>query len=218
MPWFRRAVPVLVALTAVAPLLAACAGSGYRYVENGDEGAYFKVPDGWELYEVDFHDTLPTDRPLPDGAELVEGPWRVVFDSAPDPSVNHIDELQPEHVVGQAEIGAIRTDRRDTLTLADLRSLVLGGEADPIDLYEQGSTDLELVDYEEIATADGLRGNRIVVNVRLQGDDFVTIDQVALVDAATETFYRFLVKCDAACYRDHRDQIDTIVDSWTVEP
>lgn len=216
-PSLRRLRPGAGVLLALTGVLGACGGSGYRYVENGEAGAYFKVPEGWEVFAVDA-DPVPDDRPAPIGSDLVEGPWVVVFDAAPDPAIEHVDELSPTHVVGQAEVGELRPEVRDALTLADLRSLVLDGEYDPIQLYSEGNPDLEIVRYEDITTDDGLRGNRIILNVRLDEGDYVTLDQVALVDAGTERLYRLLVKCDAGCYLDNQDEIDEVVDSWTVDP
>ena len=57
MPWRRapqrsKVCAAAAALVATA-LLAACAGSGYTYVKNGDDHTYFKVPDNWKLYDED---------------------------------------------------------------------------------------------------------------------------------------------------------------------
>ena len=52
----------------------------------------------------------------------------------------------------------------------DLRALALDGTADPIAMYEQGSTDIEIVKYE--AAHDAARacsGNRIVLNKLVNG-------------------------------------------------
>ena len=129
----------------------ACDSSGYQYVKNSDEGAYFKVPNDWELFKIE--EGLPEDRPVPDGA-FIDGPWRIVFDADSAPDAAHIEAEVPESVVGQAEIGSIRMDVRDSVSNVDLRSRAL--TAPPDALYEQGSTEVEIVRYEDITTADGL--------------------------------------------------------------
>jgi hypothetical protein len=205
----------LVALVgAVAAGSAACSTSGYTYVKNSGEGAFFKVPDDWKLYKLDPN-ALPDDRPFPAGADQVDGPWRVVFDADEEPDVNHFTEDIPEAIVGQAEISPIGEGIRDQVSNIDLRALALNGTADPIALYQQGSSDIEIVKYEDLTTSEGLRGNRIVLNKLVNGS-YVTIDQIALVDPGTTTLYRFLVKCSSKCYLQHRNEIDTVVDSWQI--
>ena len=194
----------------------ACSSSGYTYVKNSGQGAYFKVPDGWKLYKIDPN-ALPEDRPFPDtaGQTTTPGPWRIVFDADQKPDVNHFTEDIPAAVVGQAEISPIGESVRDQVSNVDLRALALDGTADPIAMYQQGSTDIEIVKYEALTTHDGLRGNRIVLNKLINGS-YVTIDQIALVDPGTTTLYRFLVKCSSKCYLQHRSEIDAVVDSWQI--
>ncbi len=205
---------VVGALTAGS---TACSTSGYTYVKNTGEGAFFKVPDGWKLYKLDPN-SLPDDRPFPDAAAAgtqPAGPWRVVFDAASQPDVTHFEEDIPDAVVGQAEISTIGQGVRDQVSNVDLRSLALDGTADPIALYQQGNTDIEIVKYDSLTTTGGLRGNRIVLNKLINGS-YVTIDQIALVDPGTTTLYRFLVKCSSKCYLQHRSEIDAVVDSWQI--
>ena len=212
-----RRFALLVVVGALAVGTAACSTSGFTYVKNSGEGAFFKVPDSWKLYKLDPN-TLPDDRPFPDAATAANqpaGPWRVVFDSATKPDVTHFEEDIPEAVVGQAEISTIGESVRDQVSNVDLRALALDGTADPIALYQQGSTDIEIVKYDSITTTGGLRGNRIVLNKLINGS-YVTIDQIALVDPGTTTLYRFLVKCSSKCYLQHRSEIDSVVDSWQI--
>ena len=208
---------LLAVVGAVAAGSAACSTSGFTYVKNTGEGAYFKVPDDWKLYKLDPN-SLPDDRPFFDpgtGATPVEGPWRVVFDADQKPDVTHLEDEVPEAIVGQAEVSPIDASVRDQVSNIDLRALALDGTADPIALYQQGSTDIEIVRYESLTTGEGLRGNRIVLNKLVNGS-YVTIDQIALVDPGTTTLYRFLVKCSSKCYLQHRSEIDAVVDSWQI--
>ena len=200
---------------ALAISSAACSSSGFTYVKNTGEGAYFKVPDDWKLYKLDPN-ALPDDRPFPAGADQATGgPWRIVFDADQKPDVTHFEEDIPQAVVGQAEISPIGESVRDQVSNVDLRALALDGANDPIALYQQGSPDIEIVKYEALTTHDGLRGNRIVLNKLINGS-YVTIDQIALVDPGTTTLYRFLVKCSSKCYLQHRSEIDAVVDSWQI--
>jgi hypothetical protein len=208
----RQRLALLAVVGGVAVASTACGTSGYQYVKNSEEGAYFKVPDDWELFRIE--QGLPEDRPVPDGA-FIDGPWRIVFDADEAPDAAHIEDEVPADVVGQAEIGSIRMDIRASVSSVDLRSLALDGQ-DPIALYEQGSNEVEIVRYEDITTGDGLRGNRVVLNKLVADGTYVTIDQIALVDPGTTTLYRLLVKCSSKCYLENRNEIDAVVDSWQI--
>ena len=206
---------LLGVVAAIAISSAACSSSGFTYVKNTGEGAYFKVPNGWKLYKLDPN-ALPEDRPFPAGADQATGgPWRIVFDADQKPDVTHFEQDVPQAIVGQAEISPIGVSVRDQVSNVDLRALALDGANDPIALYQQGSPDIEIVKYEALTTHDGLRGNRIVLNKLINGS-YVTIDQIALVDPGTTTLYRFLVKCSSKCYLQHRSEIDAVVDSWQI--
>ena len=56
------------------------------------------------------------------------------------------------------------------------------------------------------------------VNAGLLSPDYVTVDQMALVDAETSQVYLIAVLCSASCYQRNSSDISSIVDSWTVLP
>jgi hypothetical protein len=206
----------LVAAACSVLLLVACADSGYQYVSNSDEGAYFKVPDDWELFDLaDVEPDGPSDRVEPAGNGVTG--WRIVFDASPDPSVEHLSDISPNHPVGIAQVAPIPTaDFRDNVDLAVLRSLALGGRADPVALARDRDPNIELLAFDDITTEEGFRGSHIVMNVRLPDGKFRTVDHVALVDPATTKMYQFLVMCSSSCYRDNQDEIERIVASWQI--
>jgi hypothetical protein len=179
-------------------LLAACGGSGFEYVTNSDEGLFFKIPSSWAS--------------LPHAEAEEDGVWARIVDGADDPAADHLDERLPAAPVGLAQVVPVGS-QRDAVSLQFLRSLSFG--ADPLELAQQG--DIRVLRRDDIVTEAGFRGERIAVTIPLDGGDEVTIDQIAMVDAATTTLYRLVIKCEAACYEAHRGEIDQIVDSWTLE-
>lgn len=204
----RTALAVVVACAAAA---AGCGGSGYQYVTNREAGTYFKVPEDWELFHVDADD-----RPE---ALAPERPWQVIFDADPAPSRDHISEDAPGHPVGFAQVYPFGSEGgRSAVSLGSLRALLLGGQADPLALIEDGNENVELVDYDDVVDDDGHHGNRIIVNLKQQDGTFVTVGQIAMVDPATTHVYRLLVTCEAACFDRNRTEIDRVLDSWTIEP
>jgi hypothetical protein len=203
----RRAGAAAAVVLGVA--VAACGTNDYRYVSNSSEGAFFKVPRSWELFRV--RQEAPTDRPAP--ATSGEGPWHVVFDSAPDADEAHMDESAPEHPVGQALIIPLTASQGDGLSTKQLRGVLFG--TDPLDAADQGTGDVEIVDFEQITTGAGLRGSRVVFNYQVDGS-WATADQTTLLDDKASRAYVFEVRCESTCFDEHREEISRIVQSWQV--
>jgi len=204
-------VGLLAALA--AGWLAACADSGYQYVKSPSEDAFFKVPDGWDLFEI--RDAPPEDRAEPidlDGPS----PWTMVFDAAPEPSPAHAGEPAPSAPTGMAIVQDITGSLRDNVTLRHLRASALDGEADPKELALQGDPRIEMIHYEDIIMPSGLRGTHMVFNLKVDEDTWTTIDHTALLNGPTTKAYIFSVRCSAECYLAHRAEISRVVDSWTV--
>jgi hypothetical protein len=196
----------------VAALAAgACGGdSGYDYVSNTGAGLYFRVPNDWTVFDVD------TGAGRPD-AIVPQSPWIRVLDASPNPTETNFLADVPTSPVGIAEIQPLQL-RRDDVSLSELRALALDGQGDPVRLVEEGSNpNLELVSLEDVSTADGFRGERMVFNLQVTPGQYVTIDQTALMNNDLTEIYRLLLKCESACYEDHRSEINGIVDSWTID-
>jgi hypothetical protein len=56
------------------------------------------------------------------------------------------------------------------------------------------------------------------VHAALLSPDYVTVDQMAYVNADSSQVYIMAVLCSAACYQRNDSDISSIVDSWTVLP
>ena len=71
----------------------------------------------------------------------------------------------------------------------------------------------------EMVAAAKSRGHgvHVVYNYRL-GTTVHTFDQTALVNDDVSKIYLFLLRCTAACFTDRRDEIATVVRSFTVRP
>jgi hypothetical protein len=199
---------VVAGVLGLAGLLAACGGSDYRYVNNGSDNVFFKVPKDYELFRIDEAD--PAARPAAP-SQPGPTPWHVVFDSSPEPSEANADAVAPAHVVGQALVIPLDSQQGDQLSSKDLRSFFLG--SDPLDLA-QDDPNVEIVSFEPI-TFDGYRGSRVVVNLK-DGDTWTTYDQTSFLDASASRAFLFDVRCESSCFKDNRDAIRQIVSSWQV--
>lgn len=205
-----------VAVGAIA-LLAGCGSSGVEYVENQDAGLFLSAPDGWSQITVD-----EPERP----EDVTSEPWSVVLDRNPDPSADHLqtvlDNDAPIAIVGvePLELPSVRS----RVSHSWLRSLVLGGENDPLALFSNGEPGIEIVAHEEMTTEQGHWGSRIVVNLCARAGEtgggcteWVTRAQIAMVDPELSRLYHILLVCTADCYEEYRTDIDRIFDSWTIE-
>ncbi|HEX9823946.1 MAG TPA: hypothetical protein VGB51_06085 [Actinomycetota bacterium] len=208
----------LGALVAASFVLASCGGAQYEYVKSDDDKAFFKVPISWEEYgkrEL----LVATGQSL--SAATDEGfPWLVGYDGDPDPSLDHVLELggAPEHPVILAQVRRLDFSTRDQISLGTLRNVFY--EVDT--LLQENAADI--IDYEELALPDGLRGIRMVFDVITAGATTIAADntvirvgQVGVLDAKTENLYVFTIRCESHCYRDNETVIEQIVDSWTVK-
>lgn len=201
----KRASLVAGAVSALV-FLAACGGSEYRYVTNTEEGTYFRVPAEWELFRVRAEE--PIDRIA---APAGEAPWRVVFDSAEQPALEHIDENSPVAPVGQSLVIPIDLQQGDQLSAADLRQALIG--LDPL----QGGDGVEVVDFQQLLTDSGLRGTRVLFNRQLGDGSWVTVDHSSLMNAEGTKVYVFEVRCEATCFKEQRQALAQIVDSWGIK-
>ena len=116
------------------------------------------------------------------------------------------------------EIRPLLPAQRQQVSLGYLRSLVLAGQADPLTLVSSGDPNIELVAYDELTGDGGHWGSWIVVTVGgANGGDPVTIGHQVMVDPDLTTMYRLQVACLASCYDEHRQEIDRVFASWTIE-
>ena len=220
---------------------AACAGDGFEYVSNSDEGLYFRVPDEWSVVE-------PENSELPESAAS-EGDspdaWSRFVTPVPLEDGNLDSLANIDAPIGIAQVQPLNALRAGEMSLERLRAMSLdlvydqleadgaaGPQTDPLAAYEpedplQLEVDmaqmenpplaLQVLDYEEIANDDGVRGSHITLNYSLRDGPFQTIDHIALLNADTTRLYRLLVLCSADCYLEYEEEINDIVDSWTVE-
>jgi len=202
---------VLAVVIVAGVLASACASSGYDYVKNSEDNTYFKVPSSWKVYGDDEVFDLTTKGLTDDEKEIArELFWAVRFDASPKPSIEHLSGPY-RHPTGLAEVQDLLQEESDAMSLSTLRNLYF-----PIDEAELAG-DGTVLAYEPIELDGGFHGVHIVGRLVIdeKGTE-VTFNQKAVLDQATSKLYAFIVFCRSACYSRDEDQIDRIVDSWTV--
>ena len=198
-----------VAVAALAFLLA-CQGSGFAYVQSPARDTFFKVPQGWELFdERDLQGN--SQKPSFAMFQTDSGPWTVAFDAAPEPSVDNILDAASTHPAGYALVRELTADERDTYSLVSLRNEVI-----PIDRLTETEGAIRAVSEQDISQGGGLRGSRLVNDLKV-GDEYYTIDQTGILDREAGKIYLLVIGCKAECYEDNKGVIEKIADSWTIK-
>lgn len=201
-------------LVAAAALLAtSCAGSGFRYVKDSSSTAIFKIPSGWEVFEEEQILTSADIVASPQAKEaFAAATWMVAFDADPSPSLDHlfIFANAADDPTGFAQVRPLGLEERDAFSLADIRNALFDVDG------SQSGAQAELLSSEDLLLDGGYRGLHVVFNVQ-DGETFLTVNQVGLVDPGTSTLYLFAIGCEAKCYLDHQGDIEEVASSWTVK-
>jgi hypothetical protein len=210
----RRGGAALLVLAAVIAL-SACTGSGYHYVKNSSEegsGTYFKIPEGWRVYdENEFFAKL--DLPPERAKTRKEMSWAIAFDASSNPTLKHFEQPVTRQPFGIAEVRQLGPEERDQFSLMSMRNLVL-----PVDQLAESGAELEVLKLEEFTRDGGFHGLRFTFNFRYpENNQFVTFDQVSIVDSDTKEVHLLVISCSTRCYEQKKDTINTVMDSWTVK-
>jgi hypothetical protein len=240
-----RAVAV-AAVTAIA--LGACSESSHRYVRNTDVRTAFKIPEAWATFEEsEIMGTGTGPQPsTPDPLSWVVGIDADPTPSVSH--VLAPDGLNTDHPQGLAMVQEFSFQDRDMASFQFMRNYIFPVDEliqDPNNaqvlayddaLVRDGFRGVHLViqfRYDAIQDlsaqstdpADPEAVRSALARASLGGSgagllnpDFVTVNQVSYVDEATSRVYFFTMLCSAACYDRNRGDIESTVDSWTVQP
>jgi hypothetical protein len=189
----------------VALLVAACGSPDNTYVEERGSGLFLRLPDDWEVFE------LQSGSPAADRTDPAFGAWRVVIDGAETPSRAHGENPAPSEPVGAVSVTPLRSLQTPLpLNLSSLRTLFPPGQTDP--LVEGDVTDIE---YEEVDLGHHW-GVRLRGTVDLGGGP-VRIAQHAFFDEDGQRVHVLRIMCSVDCFDAHRAEIDDVLDSFTLE-
>jgi hypothetical protein len=204
-------------LIGLALLGTACAGSGYQYVADRETQSFFKIPNGWKLFDQqDLFPDAPSSNPFRDE----QNPTQFVmgFSANPSEEASSFPRLDAGTPEGFALVHMLSDSERDQASLGLIRNAFV-----PIDqMYQQDSNSVVLYASEDISDENGLRGSHMVFSLRESPDPTrpytgsVTVNQTGLFDPQTEKLYLFAVFCTSDCYQQHEKTIERIADSWKV--
>jgi len=202
-------------LCAAALVVASCTGSGYHYVKNSTNdgsGTYFKVPEGWKIY--DENEFVKSRHLSPTQAKDAKASgWAVAFDGNPRPTLKHYESVAPKDPFGIAEVRTLGRQERDEFSLMAMRNYFV-----PVDDLAQSGVDITPLRLDEFTRDAGLHGQRFTFEFTIpSSNESVTVDQVAIVDPSTKEIHFLAITCSARCYEREKDTINTVMDSWTVK-
>jgi hypothetical protein len=217
---------------AVLALLASCSGPQYKYVRNTEARTAFRVPTPWTVFDESAISGVDSPSDTPDNVD-----WLVGIDADPSPQLGHLfpSSYATDYPQGVAAVLTLTGESRDGASLGALRNLII-----PVDqIRDQVGTDaVRIMTYDDTMVRDGYRGLHMVAQVQVSAltagastgttsgeggpgflaGDYVQMNQIALLDDATQHAYIFALLCSADCYARERDDIESAIDSWTVLP
>lgn len=199
----------------VALVLVACTGSGYHYVKKSTDdgsGTYFKVPEGWRIY--DENEFVKSRHLSPTQAKDAKASgWAVAFDGSSKPTLRHYESVSPKAPFGIAEVRTLGRQERDEFSLMAMRNYFV-----PVDDLAQNGLNVTPLHLDEFTREGGFHGQRFTFEFTIpSSNESVTVDQVSVIDAGTKEVHFLAVTCSSQCYEREKDNINTVVESWTVK-
>ncbi|MEY3770148.1 MAG: hypothetical protein RL390_1012 [Actinomycetota bacterium] len=205
---------ITAALVAVV-MLSACTPSK-QYEGSKSDGAFFTVPNGWKKVDgAVLHKVEAKNANQDELDRLSMVTYQVGFTKAKKIDPKEIFLLEPTNdPVLYVRIRDLFPEERNAISLNTLRNLVL-----PITDYLDGTIPndrkFELYDDQEINEVGG-RGVSLLYSFDYNGIN-ETVSQVALMSNDQNKIYVFIIRCSTECYNKNIDEIDEIVNSFTVK-
>lgn len=205
--------------TAAASLLCALTlsscSSSQQYAGSKDDGAFFAVPNGWyqiSNQELNKEEGKSTNQDDLDRLSMVT--YQVGFSAVKKVTPEQVFLLDPtDHPVVFARFRDLFPEERNSISLNSLRNVIL-----PVtDLLEgniENTRNFQLIDDQEIVDKGGT-GVNLIYSFDFEGVN-ETINQTALYSTDKSKIYLFIARCTTECYNKNSDQIEKIVNSFTV--
>jgi hypothetical protein len=194
--------------------LASCAAPAFTYAADNADGAYFKVPAGWQQVSASSVLAVQNDLSQSMGGAAT---WSQAYST--DAKVPAGDLITGANVpVAYATVQTMSSNLSSQLSFDTMRDLLFPVTAQARSQAKQeGSTltGFKSIGSSVITSSDGVRGiNEIFeYDIRGKADAF---DQTVLTNGATSKLYLLLVQCYQGCFLAHVSEIKTVVESFTV--
>lgn len=216
----RRRALAAVAAALCGALLAGCGAPEFTYVTNSADRTYVKIPAGWKAVDQrQLDDAFGLDPAVP-AADL--GIWHVGYDADPVPATDHLVGWTATSPAAFVAVRQIPQSQRGRLSFDELRDMFF-----PVSptarqqlainpMAAGGLGDFALFADDVLTPGAGLRGVHTVFRYRLGAAPPQMIDQTIYLNDDASRVYMFFVRCTTTCYMDRKDEIATVVSSFTV--
>jgi hypothetical protein len=207
---------------ALGVLLAAttatgCAAPQFTYISDSSAYTYFKVPFGWhKISDVSLAAEFKTPGSVLGQAA---GTWDVAYDAASAPAAIHLFSPSAVQPFAFAFVTPLSATASNALSYNGLRDVLLPVTSAARSQAARGSfplTHFKLLRDTVLQPGQGVHGVWDTYDYTYPGNITDTFDQVAFTNANRTQLYVLMVHCMAACYSHNRDQLDTIMSSFTV--
>jgi hypothetical protein len=198
-------------------MAAGCAAPQFTYIADSSANTYFKVPYSWHrISDVSLAAQFKTL-----GSTLgTNGSWDIAYDAAPVPAALHLFSPNATKPFVFAFVAPLPPAASRTLSTDGLRDVVLPVTSAGRLAAGQGSafplTHFHLLRDTVIKPGPQVHGVSDTFEYTYPGGITDTFGKVALTNSDKSLLYVLMVHCKAVCYSENRDQIDTIMSSFTV--
>jgi hypothetical protein len=206
-----------LSLAAVALMATGCGTNQFTYVADSTSSTYFKVPAGW--HRVSDASLLAQLGGARSGFGPQNGVWEVAYDAAPAPAAAHLFSPANQPFV-LAFVAPLSRTASNMMSYNELRDLML--PVTPGDRQAMASRNFPLTRFQLLRDnvlapgSAGIHGVRVTFDYTFPTGTTDTFDQVALTNAVETKVYFLIIHCDDICYRQHKNEIDSVMTSFTV--
>jgi hypothetical protein len=213
--WARTAI---LSCVAAGVILAGCGSlSGYQYLHHRQSSGsllYFKLPSGWTVFDQQQIIDAANGQLNKSQVQQIEGSgWLTTFVGSSRASVAESTLINGSSPSGIVEARQLSAQDQDNMSFSTLRTELL--PSDPIN--PPNPNPYQVLSYSTFTRPGGLRGNKMVVDIKDQSGAVSTFNQVAMVDSQTEWLYLIAVSCKASCYAANQGLINQVIESWNVK-
>jgi hypothetical protein len=201
----------------VVTTAASCAAPQFTYVTDGSASTYFKVPYGWHKIS---DGSLAAQFKTP-GSTLgqASGTWTVAYDAAAAPTAGHLFSPATTQPFAFAFVAPLSASASNALSYNGLRDVLL-----PVTTAARAQaarskfplTGFHLLRDTVLTPGQGVHGVWDTFDYTYPGGITDTFDQVAFTNSDNTQLYVLMVHCMTTCYSHNRDQLNTIMSSFTV--
>jgi hypothetical protein len=225
LPGRHRCIRTTLLGAAVLGILAltACGAPEYEYPKSSEHKTYLRVPTSWHRLDQDLVDKVTYgDLESASTRQVRDASWTVAYDAADEPDVLHLIRGYPvEAPTVHATVLPVQNEEfRGQISFDVLRDFNLPVSKTAREAAEQNPdfplSDFELLSEEILTPEPGLHGVRAVFNYRSEVGGLQTYDQTMMTNDDASVLYMLMVRCSAGCYSTRAEEIQRVVESFTV--